>query len=483
MITSTLKAVKTNLQKNIFLRNWFALTASSFAIQGLSVVSSIRIARVLEPSGYGLYNIVFVHIGFLGILAAFGMRSTIVRFISRNPGSSCNVFYYILLIRILTISVALLALYFYYTIFDSSNIAFWPLAVLLIIFNSLYDSVEIVVMGLEKMSLPAVSNFVFTLLWVVTILLMPNKYFTVQYLITIYILVQVLKTIVAYSAIKYMSTFEYNAAFTDIFGFSKQILKESMPYFWIALLTAGTNQLPVLFLYSKSGASEVAFYTLAYKILNPLQLILSNALNALFPRVSYLAVNDKPKFHSIIKKSYKFLLLVSICSALPITLFREEIVLILYGKAYIESAAIIPIQVWFFILFSFVWLTGIYFGALDKQNLLSNITMIRTAVQVPILWYGAGFGAYVFSVTYVICAAFDVLLHWFFFRKILKKELPLKFLIGIFCTLILGIIFSILFPNGVSLALKLVILIVGTGTGYIVYKKKFAQNSFNHNLL
>ncbi|MGA2622476.1 MAG: oligosaccharide flippase family protein [Bacteroidota bacterium] len=479
MALREIRTVVARLKSNVFLRNWAALTSSNFAVQALTVLSSIRITRALSPAGYGEYNIIFVHVGFLVIIAAFGMRQVVVRFVSRTPLSSRNVLRNVLVLRIATTAVSIAGLLCYYQFFEPSQKNYFFLAFVLIVSNIVFDSIEIVVTGLEHMTIPAKLNFYYTLFWVIIVYVLPTNFITVFNLVFISVALQVIKTAVFYYMVLNARILKYNDDFDNDRKFKKRMIGESIPYFWIALLTASTNQLPMLFLFKQSGASEVGYYNLAFKILNPLQLVLANAFTALFPRVSALAVRDEERFYQIMKLSYIFLLVLGISSAFVVTLFRQEAILILYGKAFLESANVIAIQTWFFVLFSFVWLTGVFFGALDRQNLLSVITTIRTVVQLPILWYAARFGASTFSLAYVVCAAFDVFLHWFTFQRILKKPLPVKLLLAIIGSLAAGMFLTMTIPPSLNLLIRIAILLVIMAGTYLIYKYYLSARLIN----
>src|SRR5712691_2178865 len=66
-------------------RNWSLLVGSSLAVQLLSMLATIRIARQLAPGGYGEFNLVQA-LAMLGmLLAGLGTRQVLIRLCAQRP--------------------------------------------------------------------------------------------------------------------------------------------------------------------------------------------------------------------------------------------------------------------------------------------------------------------------------------------------------------------------------------------------------------
>ena len=69
------------LSKIKFVKDTFILQVGTAVGIGLSAITSILLARILEPSGYGTYGLVFSIYGFISILGNVGVGySTLTRF-------------------------------------------------------------------------------------------------------------------------------------------------------------------------------------------------------------------------------------------------------------------------------------------------------------------------------------------------------------------------------------------------------------------
>ena len=77
---------------NRIFKNFSILASVNLIIQVLSILSSIRLARQLEPSGYGLFNLIVIQASVFGIIAAFGLRIVLIRHIARNSKDALKLF-------------------------------------------------------------------------------------------------------------------------------------------------------------------------------------------------------------------------------------------------------------------------------------------------------------------------------------------------------------------------------------------------------
>ena len=81
LYAGTLNKKLSDLSKIKFIRDTFILQVGTAATIGLSAITSILLARVLKPSGYGTYGLVFSIYGFISILGDVGVwYSTLTRF-------------------------------------------------------------------------------------------------------------------------------------------------------------------------------------------------------------------------------------------------------------------------------------------------------------------------------------------------------------------------------------------------------------------
>ena len=189
-----------HLLSNQILKNFSVLTGTNLAMQFLSVFSSIRLARLLHPDGYGLYNLIMVQAGIFSIIAVFGLNIVILRYVARNKSDSKYIFNVSNKIRLATTLLAILCLLIYNIFINKAPLT--PLLLLLlsicVIFNSFWDSIQCIAFGNEKMESSGYISFLFTGFWVLSVYVIPKVYFNINVLITFYVFFQLTKTISYY---------------------------------------------------------------------------------------------------------------------------------------------------------------------------------------------------------------------------------------------------------------------------------------------
>ncbi|MGZ4090995.1 MAG: oligosaccharide flippase family protein, partial [Bacteroidia bacterium] len=339
------------IKGNNILKNFSILTSTNLIIQLLSVLSSIRLARLLQPEGYGRLNFVTVQASLFGIIASFGVRLVVIRTIARNRNSTIEIFKVSNKIRLgaTVLAVAVAAIYNLYFVSSSINAFLLFSIIALIVFNNAWDALESVAFGFEKMEASGAINLVFMVLYIITVYLIPPGLFTVNTMVSVFVLQQILKTITYYIWLK-RKILHYVAKDFESFTV-RAILNQSTYFFFLAIFSAVQNQLPVLFLKTNASFGQIGLFNIGYRILMPLQMVLDVLLTALFPRFSMLAVTDKVKFAKNIKLLLNVLVFTGIIGCVGFTLFSKNVVLLMYGNKYQTSISVIIIQCWYNVLY------------------------------------------------------------------------------------------------------------------------------------
>lgn len=439
-----------NLIRNKIFQNFSVLTGASAAMQLLWLLSSIRIARELEPAGYGLINLVSVQAAIFSIIASFGLRTVIIRQVARNRMDASRLFKISNRIRLITTLVAVLAAIGYNSIASdkSLSVSFVVVVVLTIIILSFGDSIESIAFGMEKMQASGYLNLLFSALFVAIIYLIPVQYFTISTVLYITMLNQGLKTIVYLRWLqkKVLNKNDINILVTkpEISG----ILKQSNYFFILAVFSALQTQVPIIFLQYNSTIDQIGIFSLGNRMLSPLQLVLNTMMTALFPMFSRLAIGNINLFAVRIKSLLNILVIVGILGCIGFSFFCKEVVILLYGVEFLDSANIILIQCWFTVLFGIFCVIGLVLSALDKQRLLAILSIIYGSSAIPIFYFGTRYGAIGLAVAFIIAALVNMTYHWFVFIKVLQNKVSLGYTLLIFVPLILsGIITTTLTVN------------------------------------
>jgi O-antigen/teichoic acid export membrane protein len=465
----SLKLITSN---NKILKNFSVLTISNVFTQFLFIFSSIKIARSLDPRLFGNYNLLQLHMSIFAVIASFGLRNIIIRSVARNKTVVKRVYAISVILRVIGFLVATVLFCIFYFLNRQYDTILFLLVIQCILTTIFFDLFESIAFGLEKMEFSGVINMLSTLLWVVTIILIPKKYLTLHLIFGLFVFFNLLKTIIYFFSL-YKVNYLKNLAFEQIK--KNQIIefsKECFPYYYLALFTLLSNQIPLLFLEYRSGVEQIGFFNIASKVLMPINLVLTTALAAIFPNLSRLYISNYDAFIRNVKLIFTLIALFSIAGAFGVTLFRQEVIHLLYGEKYNNSSLVLGYQCWYIAIYSEVCLIGTILGAINKQKELSYLSVICTLIQVPILWFGAKYGAQYLSAAFLLATLINFIIHIYVINSYLKNELSFIFYIKILALYATGYIISLMTPVDFGLFYKVLVFMISFLLGgYFIFRK------------
>lgn len=460
---------------NRILKNFSVLTGTNIVVQILSVLSSIRLARLLQPERYGFFNLVLILSGLFLIVASYGLKPVIIRYVARNKSESGNVFRISNQIRLVSTTAAVAGLLIYNYTISSDKLSSWFLILLSlsIVFQSLWESIESIAFGNEHMEPSGYINLGFTCLWVLSVYLVPQKNFVVEVLLLVYVIIQFLKSAIFYIwlRIKILKGTDKNVV--KPVGGHKFFIVQSNYYFILAIFTAIQTQVPVVLLNHNSTLDQVGIFNLGNRILGPLQMVILTALTALYPSFARLAFENKELFSKRVKMLLNILIIIGIWGCICFTLFSREVVILLYGNEYLSSVKVILVQCWFTLLFGIFCTIGTVLNSFDKQNLLAVLSGIYGVLSFPVFYYGAKYGAIGLAWAFVAAAYINMTYHWVIFRKILSPFITFSYSVKLFSILIIASLVSLFVPINFNIFIKILIgILVSLGVGYYLVRKE-----------
>jgi O-antigen/teichoic acid export membrane protein len=444
-----------------FVKNWAYLLGSSVFCQILGMIAILRVARVLAPTGYGLYSLVLTTASIGLVFAGFGMRNVIIRDCARYPENTRSLFSVSLSLRAIIGVIAGLGIILYATLSKSSLPA--PLGVFAVIILSsqiVWDTAESISFGRQRMEFSSWINTAGSLFWVLWVWVVPASVLTIEVVSISFALLQVAKAGAFIWKIKLIIPSAPSLDKRSAKKNARYLMIESLPFFWLALLTMLTNQLPILLLAERSNPEQVGLFNVGFRLLNPLQLLIITGLSVLYPYLSQAKDRENAKYMRAIESALKMTVLIGSGCAFLITLFRVEIVKILFGADYAGSADAMVFQCWYTVLYAILCLIGTSLGASNKQKWLAALSTAYTLIVMPIIWFGASYGATGLAAAMAIGALINLSYHWYVFQRSLPGRFPRRDIIIsiiIFGCAVLG---SWLTAANNSLIIKAILMIV-----------------------
>lgn len=461
MMGDVVQKLRGVFRESRFLRNWSLLVVANVLGQVLGMLATIRIARELAPEGYGYYNIVLT-VGSIGtVLAALGMRNVVTRECARYPERSGEIFLASLSVQAAMMLLVGAGVFVYGSVGERAlSFVLASAAVGVVVGQTSWELLEALTFGHQRMELFARTFLLSMLLWVVGVWVVPSSWLTFTSVSLAFAALQVVKSVAFGSVVHREGYLAFRMPWHAWKRTILALLKQSLPFYWLAILTAATNLVPILFLAERSGEAEVGLYNLGFRLVNPLHLVVWNALLALYPDLSRSGLRDKERFSRIVRRTLIMVMALGTAGALVISLVRWEIVTMLFGAAYLPSADAMAFQVWFSVLYSLYCLMGVTMAAADKQVWMAWLATAYAAIAVPLQWWGAGYGATGLAVAVVAGAVVSLWYHWIAFQRSLPRALPLSFTLELAGILVLGAGVAAAIPGHVHVAWRLTFALI-----------------------
>ncbi len=420
--------------------------------QILGMFATMKLARVLDPSGYGQFNIVQISASFGLVLAGLGLKQVVTRECARNPEKSRYIFFSSALLQTTAVLPTGVLIIFYYTyISNSFPLSMATISVILLYSMLLWQLLESLSFGHERMEFSAFISLVGSIIWVTFAWTAPKHFFTPFSTCLVFTLLQIVKAFGYFVSVHRADLLKK----TDVVISYKYLLKNGLPFYWLALLTSATSQLPIFFLSQKVGVVEVGFYTAGLKFTMPMQMMVMTLMMSLYPGLSKISLVEPEKFLTILQRSVSSLIIIAALIASFVSLFRFELVSILFGKNFYNAGSALMLQIWYTSLLAVFNIIGITLAASDRQIWLAKLATAYTIISMPLLWIGAGYGATGLAFAMLISGIINITYHLYFFQISLPFRFSLSFYLILFGTLGSAMILSMSLSNELSFMIRI----------------------------
>ncbi len=359
--------------KNFFV-NFFSLNFSSFLNKLLHFILFLFLVRYLTPPQYGIYTLVWAHVGILLPLLDFGTTSYGLVYLPLQ--SEKNIFslfslrlFLSFIVFVLTI---FLAIFFRY---QSQTFLFIFLTSFVILANSFSGSFLILSSVKEKLYLSSLLSLVFNLILIVALIISLIFFRNLFFIFLINFLGYNLYSLInLYFIKKELREFRFIG---DVNLWMK-IIKKSTVFLIISLLANLYFKLDVFLLNFLKGPAAVGLYSSGYKFLEASLIIASSYNISSLPILSKLQKENKKDFISKIKKDLLFVGIIGVGFSFLLSILSPIFLPMVLPGSYWQSIKVLRIVIFAlpFILFTSVFLNSLY--ALGKSHLVVFIFLFQT---------------------------------------------------------------------------------------------------------
>lgn len=188
------------------------------------------------------------------------------------------------------------------------------------------------------------------------------------------------------------------------------------------LSTYVLNQADRIMIGNMAGNSQAAMYSVAYTISTMTMLVVSGVNNSLVPYI-YKSIHTGEQGNIKKNTAPLFALMAGMC--ILVMCFAPEVILVFAGKAYMDAIWVIPpitASVYFIFVYSMYSTIEYYYQKTGRVAVAScvaagaNIVLNYVCIKL--------FGYHAAGYTTLACYILLALMHYIFYRGVVRKELP-----------------------------------------------------------
>ncbi len=359
----------------------------NFAVQGITFIVGIILARLLEPKEFGLIGMVTIFIALAEAFINGAFSESLIRKKDCTQNDYSTVFYYNLAVGILFFIILYFSASAISRYFDEPQLKkiLRVLSIVLILgsFGIIQNTIlrkRVDFKLLTKISL--VSSIVSGIIAIV----MAYKGMGIWSLVALRLMKEAFNSILLWIWNRWRPGFIFSkVSFKELFGFGSKLLLSG-------LLDALFRNIyfPVIGKYF--SAAELGYYTRA----NAFSTFPAQNINSVINRVAYPVLAHVQDDHEILKQGYRRLVKSVMLIVFPVMLglaaTAEPVVIILIGEKWRQSILYLQILCFAGMLFPLHALNLDILQVVGRSDLILRLEIIKKALTVPVIVLGILFG-------------------------------------------------------------------------------------------
>ncbi|MCE7556845.1 flippase [Aliivibrio fischeri] len=312
---------------------WFALSKLNTLLSG--VVFFVILTRYIDKGVVGAFTYAQSIIAISAVFVSFGLSTSIVKQFSETPLNIKNIIRSVIAFQMI---VAFVAIVFLYLNFHENN-----LIVIILSFTLLFKCSEVFKtffdynLSSKKYYKAELLILVLTTIFKIIVLLYTGDIIFVCVII-------LLESMVIFLIMLRMFNKNVSMYNNSVKVNFKEILRDAFPVLISSSIFIIYSRVDQLMVYNMSGDESQALYASAVKLSEGWYFIPLGVVTSYY---SILANNkNDDNYFNYFSDACLKVNSITIPAAILITLFSKQLISILYGESYIESAAILTIHVW-----------------------------------------------------------------------------------------------------------------------------------------
>jgi O-antigen/teichoic acid export membrane protein len=326
-------------------KNTFALFLSNVFILALSFIYTMYVARYLGAANYGIISFALAFTGIFGVFTDLGLSQLAVRDIARDKGNANKYLVNIAALKLILVVATLILIAITVNLmgYDSTSIKVVYIIALSIAASAFTGLLSSIFQAYERLEYTSIGNAINSLALLSGAMFSMSRGFDVVGFAFVYLFANL--TTLTYSIAALVIKF-FRPNFRIDMSFWKPVLREALPFGLTGIfITIYYWTDSVMLSYMKSY-EVVGWYNAAYRVMIILLVVPQVLSISIFPAMSQLYMNSREMLKFTLQRSFKYLALIGFPIGVGTTLLADEIILLIFGKGYIEAAIALRILVW-----------------------------------------------------------------------------------------------------------------------------------------
>jgi O-antigen/teichoic acid export membrane protein len=364
------------------VKNASVLMGSQLVTWALTLLLTVFQPRYLGAAGVGELSVAIALWAIVGVLIAFGTDTLLIKEVARQPEQASNLLGTSLVMRTLFYLVgwSVVGLYLAWqqaSMVTITTVGIIGLAQLLWTYIGACTSV---MQGLEVMKYSSIAEiagkFVNTIL-VIGLLLLGYGLVAVALttgtaaLIQLILLVRFLRTRVPLRL-------HFNPQH------ALAMARSGAPYLLSGLMLTIYSKVDRLIIAAIVDGTTVGWYSAAMTLFGTLMFVPTVMITALFPALSRSHTNDPSSLPRLVRKSFDFMLLVSVPVGFGLMIVSNQLVLLLFGSEFGPSGPVLGVLGAVLVCTYLTTLLGRFLTSTDKQNSWTVVMLVATIATIPL---------------------------------------------------------------------------------------------------
>jgi len=407
----------------------------------LALISIGFITRYLGKEGFGNYATVLAFLSFFAAIADLGLYSIVTREISRPKANEARIIGNIFSLRVFASLVVLIispavVWFLDYPIEVKRGIL---IAVASFVFSSSYQVLNGVFQKNLAMDKVAIGELIGKAIQVAVVILAIQLKLGFDWIIGALFLNMLANFLIIFFWSRKFLPFKMEFDFK----YWKLFLKESFSVGVGAIIVFIYFKMDTIMLSWMKTSADVGIYNVAYKVLENLTFFPAMIIGLILPIISNTILHDNARFRDISNKTFKFFVLVTTPLVIGTLFLAKDIVGLIGGGQFFESAVVLKILVFAIVAIFFgTFFINILIAANLQKKLMpiygaaAVFNVLANLIFIPKFSYIAAANISVITETLVAILAFTLVYKKIKYKPSLDKKIGIVFS-GIFMALFL----------------------------------------------